>query len=573
MLGVAESRLGNLDEALSLLTDVTGTNPNLFEAQYWLSVSSRAAGDQSQALQAALRAVALKPGDSRALVQLGLCHTDLRRLPEAESAFRSAMDADPSAVPVDFFLSRCLQLQGRISEAKEILDSAILKLPSVEEPLVRYSQSLLSQENWIAAQAVAGLAVRLFPNSWKAHLSLGRAFLEDNRAAEGAEQLRQAVKLSPGNAEIHSLLGTALQSLGHFQEAAAQFQRALELDPMHAYAHFSVFQNRKATVDDRSSMTDMRRLAEDGRLGPPQLSNLHYGLAKAHEDLGEYGDAMSHYDEANRIQYSLKFRGRPFNRKAYADRTNQITSVFTSDLIEGSQGIGNNRDLPIFVVGMMRSGTTLVEQILSSHPEVGAAGELSFWPDNWRELLTSDGVGIDSEGIRRVSRRYLELLQEIAPGARKFVDKMLTNYFGLGMLRIAFPAAKVVHIRRHPVDTCLSIYATPNRANIEFIHDRSNIVFGYREYQRLMDYWRSILPSEALLDVDYEDLVTESERVSRKIVEFCELPWSDDCLRPQDNRRTVITPSVWQVRQPLYKTSIERWRKYEPWLGEFSELL
>ncbi len=152
------------------------------------------------------------------------------------------------------------------------------------------------------------------------------------------------------------------------------------------------------------------------------------------------------------------------------------------------------------------------------------------------------------------------------------VDKMPANYTGLGIIHLALPKARIVHIRRNPIDTCLSIYVTPNRAHPEFAHDRDNIVTAYREYERVMEHWKSVLPNGSVMDVEYEELVCNPEPVTRALIGFCGLPWSDACLMPHENLRTVVTPSVWQVRQPIYKTSMDRWRKFEPWLGAFREL-
>jgi hypothetical protein len=221
---------------------------------------------------------------------------------------------------------------------------------------------------------------------------------------------------------------------------------------------------------------------------------------------------------------------------------------------------------------MIRSGTTLVEQILSSHPEIGGAGEQTFWLDNWRSALTTGQEAVDPTGIQLAGSRYVALLNRIAPGKRRVVDKMPSNYPGLGIIYLALPKAKVIHVRRHPVDTCLSIYATPNRRHADFMHDRDNIVTAYRQYQRIMDHWRSTLPAGYLMEIDYEDLVCNSEAVSRTMIEFCGLNWSDACLRPEQNRKPVVTPSAWQVRQPIYSTSSGRWRRFEPWLGAFAEL-
>jgi hypothetical protein len=209
----------------------------------------------------------------------------------------------------------------------------------------------------------------------------------------------------------------------------------------------------------------------------------------------------------------------------------------------------------------------LVEQILSSHPKVGGAGEQRFWPNHRPELLRE---GADFHGL---GRQYVDRLQHVAPGFERVVDKMPSNYELCGPIHISLPKAKIIHMRRHPVDTCISIYTTPNRVPISFAYNRANIVFAYRQYRRLMAHWRSVLSPDAFLEVDYEAVVSDREGQVRRIAEFLELEWSDALLHHESTERNVLTPSLWQVRQPIYTSSIQRWKRYEPWLREFAELL
>ena len=221
---------------------------------------------------------------------------------------------------------------------------------------------------------------------------------------------------------------------------------------------------------------------------------------------------------------------------------------------------------------MLRSGTSLTEQILSSHPEVGGAGEQLFWSRNWERTLRADG-SFDLAAARGLGQEYLDHLHSLAPGAAAVTDKMPGNYMFLGLIHQALPDARIVHVRRSPIDTCVSIWATPNHMPQEGGNHKGNTVYVYRQYQRLMDHWRKVLPSERFFELDYERLVEDPEPVIRALLEFCGLEWNEACLRPQENKRAVVTPSAWQVRQPFYRTSVERWRKFEPWLGEFAELM
>jgi hypothetical protein len=215
---------------------------------------------------------------------------------------------------------------------------------------------------------------------------------------------------------------------------------------------------------------------------------------------------------------------------------------------------------------MPRSGTSLVEQILASHPEVWGAGELTFW----NSALTAADVELD---VGAIARDYLQLLAKLSPHARRVVDKMPENFRHLGLIHAALPEARIIHVRRHPLDTCLSIYFQDFKTSLAYATDLADLAHYYRQYWRLTDHWRSLLPREAMLEVSYEGLVANPEQWARKLLEFVGLPWDARCLEFHQTRRSVVTASKWQVRQKINATSVARWRHYEPYLGELRSLI
>ncbi len=577
VLGIVAVKKNDLGQALSVLQRVLELDPQSCDAPFWMSMALRRHGRLEEALQMARIAVANDDRKEHAHNQLGMCLLDLKQPKEALFHFDAAIRLNPRVGPFFDNLGRALQAQGRNAEAIQAFQQVLNIGPVRPAALFRLGDALMQEPNAAAAAQCAAAILQMEPHSVQGNLLLARALIGDGQVAEGAEYARKAIALAPANAVPVAYFGRALQSLGRIEEADEQFRRSIELEPRQGFAYHALVHNHKVKEDERPMVTKMEELSRDVGLPRREIIQLEYGLGKAHEDLGEYEKAMHHFDRANRIDHELKIGVAPFRKEELLETANFLISTFTADFLERHRRIGSNCDLPIFVVGMMRSGTTLAEQILSSHSDVGGAGEQLFWPENSgsseKLFITNRGESVlDERRLKSLTQTYLDLLRKIAPGKRCVVDKMNTNYLLLGLLNIAFPNARIVHMRRHPVDTCLSIWATPVANGINLCADKGNVVFAYQQYLRIMTHWREVLPKDRFLDVQYETLVSDRERVTKEMVEFCGLPWDNACMRPEDNTRSVKTPSVWQVRQPVYKTSMERWRKYEPWLGPFAEL-
>jgi hypothetical protein len=310
-----------------------------------------------------------------------------------------------------------------------------------------------------------------------------------------------------------------------------------------------------------------------------QCLRLHLAIGKAAEDLGDYALAMQHFDDADAVR-----RGAVrFDSAAFAIEIEGLIARFTPELIAPASELGSRDATPVLIIGMPRSGTTLVEQIVSMHPEVGAGGELHFWNQRGAEWHRSSAAGNESplvspqyrvsEFLAKAAPDYLGVLRAIAPKAARVTDKMPFNFLWAGLIHMAFPGALIIHCRRTAIDTALSIHQTHFRPGLAFPTGGEELVAYFRDYQRLIDHWRSVLPADRFIDVDYEDLTGAPEPVIRRIIAACGLAWDDACLRPESNPRAVNTPSKWQARQPIYRTSVARWRRYEPWLGPLRALV
>jgi LPS sulfotransferase NodH len=278
---------------------------------------------------------------------------------------------------------------------------------------------------------------------------------------------------------------------------------------------------------------------------------------------------MRHFDAADAVR-----RGSAsFDSSAFSIEIDRMIARCTPEFIARASELGSNDATPILIIGMPRSGTTLVEQIVSMHPEVGAGGELHFWNQRGAEWQRAGAAEDEFPFLAKAAADYLSVLRAIAPTAARVTDKMPFNFLWAGLIHVAFPRAIIIHCRRAAIDTALSIHQTHFHPSMPFPTGGAELVAYFRGYQRLINHWRSVLPADRFIEVDYEDLTRAPEPVIRRIIAACGLAWHDACLRPESNARAVNTPSKWQARQPIYRTSVKRWRRYEPWLGPLRALV
>ncbi|MBV8651067.1 MAG: sulfotransferase, partial [Alphaproteobacteria bacterium] len=514
-------------------------------------------------------AVLANPCDAVAHDHLGLVHLVAQRLPQAMLCFERALFLRPDFAFAHYSLGLALQSAGRHDEAGASYRRAVALAPHFGDAQAKLGDLLYAASERTEALACFRRASAADPQSTLARLNEAKILLDADDFAAAEQCLRQAIALDPSNTELHRALGVALRPLGRFAEAIACFEQALALDPWNTAAALGLVQSKKLTLAERDFVEQLEAaLRIDGATDRDRI-NLHFALGKAFDDLGEDAAAISHVDEGNRLmRQSISFDHAA--HKALIDRT---IAAFTADFISRHAALGCHSELPVFVVGMMRSGTTLVERILARHPDLRPGGELPFWGERAAELARAGPGGITAAATQSVILDYLALLETIAPDSRRVVDKMPHNFLLIGLIHWLFPEARIIHCRRHPVDTALSIYFTLFDRRHDFAYDRADIVAYYRNYARLMAHWRAILPSDRFLELDYEALVADPEGTARRLVAFCGLDWHEACARPETSQHIVKTASAWQARQPITAASVARWRRYEPWLGAFAELL
>jgi Flp pilus assembly protein TadD len=500
-----------------------------------------------------------------------LCEAGLARergeFDAAAELYEKVLLTSANSLPACAGLGIALHRMARPAQAIPYLVRAAS--PECDDPTVFVSlgQCYVSLGNFEAAISAFEQAVKLDPGSARTRLYLGYALTARNEILTAEASLQRAIELEPKLAPAHDLLAFVLPKLGRFEEARAHARTALDLEPSNiAYGFRFVYAGRvedsdRVIVDHFAHLESRESLTEKDRI------RLEFAAGKAMEDLGEYRDSAFHYVAANGLALNEMARtGKRFDAAEHGREVDYIVEGFRGAECFRPSSRGSSSELPTFIVGMMRSGTTLVEQILSAHPDVGGAGEVSFWleagPLAHQAVTRNAGNGEP----QRIAEQYLRLLESRCPGMARVCDKLPQNYMNLGSIHSILPEARIIHCRRDPRDVCISLFTTPFGIPPPFAYSADHIASAYREYQKLVRHWRTVLPTDRFLEVDYEELVTRREDTTRNMIAFMGLEWNDACLFPERNSRLVETPSQWQVRQPVYGSSIGRWKRFAEWM-------
>lgn len=414
------------------------------------------------------------------------------------------------------------------------------------------------------------------PDNPACHLVLGRclAALHQERAAIRA--VEQGLLLDPANTRAHRYLAELLARTGDTAAASKRLHEVLALDPKNAAAYYRLSELQPAARDD-PRIPRIEQLLAAATHGPRDRSRLAFALAKLLDQSGQYGKAFKWFVEGNRLRHEQG----GFDLKREADYVARARRFFSAELFTSRPDSGCQSDLPVFVVGMPRSGSTLVEQILSSHPEVTGIGESMLLPQvvaglpGWMPAgsVMPDAVAeIAPEAWSELGQKYLQSITALAPGAGRIVDKQLFNYTLVGLIRLMLPGAKIIHCTRDPMATCWSCYATAFGNDRGFTWSLTDLGNNYRLYAQLMAHWHQVIPG-GLLEVNYEQLVVDFENQVRRLLDFLDLPWSENCREFYKTDRSVKTSSKAQVRQPLYSSSLQHWKNYLEYLGPLEQAL
>jgi tetratricopeptide (TPR) repeat protein len=569
VLGAVLGTTGRKSEAVDAYQTAVALSPQDVGAHNNLGNTLKALGRLDEAEASYNQAIALKPDFAVAHNNLGNTLKALGRLDEAEASYNQAIALKPEFAVAHNNLGNTLKALGRLDEAEASYNQAIALKPDYAEAHNNLGNTLKALGRLDEALANYNQAIALKPDYAVAHNNLGSTLKALGRLDEAEASYNQAIALKPDYAVAHSNLGNVLRELGRADEALANYNQAIALKPDYAEAHRYLTLIKTYEVQDEQ-YSKMEELYLDENLSEEQRCHINFGLAKVCEDLGNFEQAFAHYTEGNGLRKKLL----NYDINQDAELFKQLKSSYPKiekNLLEPDT-LSKNL-MPIFITGMPRSGTTLVEQIISSHLQVTGAGELNFAKQFGAAIAT--GINeVNNQSLLDFRHNYLSKLQNVSNGNLIVTDKMPQNFRYIGLLAAAFPEAKIIHVKRNPAAVCWANYKRYFVSkNIGYCYAIDDVISYHKLYENLMDFWRSTL-SKRIYNLDYEQLTVNQEPETRQLIEYLGLDWDENCLSPQNNTRRVATASNLQVRQKVYQGSSEQWKKFQPFLnGAFDGFL
>lgn len=635
-------------EAEALARRLTATFPSSGTAWQALGASLKSQGRVAEAVSAQRQAVTVAPLDAVGHYVLGDNLMALQQPVMAIDSYRRAITIKPDFLDAHFKLGNALAVQNRLSEAIEAYRRVVAIRPNFVEAHANLGFTLMSAGQYVEAEPHLRQALASHPNGAAIHNALGVVLYGQNRMAEAETSFRRVVALSPQDAEAYANLANALRELGSFAEAESHYRQAIALNGDFARVHFDLaglhyLQDRftdaeqsyrralelkptyveacnnlgrcvrkqgrldearecfeaalvidPGSVEAYCNLAPLRTFTQD-QPEPDRLDQLAsklpalsentrirywFALGKMREDLGRYDDAFAAYAEGNRLKY-IQISPNEAGKIALIEH---VRAVFDEAFFADRPKPVATGKAPIFIVGMPRSGTSLIEQILSTHPDIHGAGELPDLESMLFALATEAGKPVDayphvaatlsSNDLLRLGEVYIERIWKLAPEATHITDKMMSNFLHVGMIHLMFPNAKIIHAMRDPMDSCFSCYANLfAKNNLDFTYDLGSVGRYYARYIQLMQHWQRVLPAGTILELRYENMVADIEGQARRLLAYLDLPWDPLCLNFHENKRIVKTASAAQVRKPVYKSSVARWKHFESQLGPLLDVV
>jgi len=576
-MGNALDAQGKPDEAAECYRQALQIDPCLLEAINNLAAILNVQNQPVEAISYCKEALRIKPDCVEAYNNMANALNTQGKSDEAVECYRKALRIEPDNAESCNNLGALLCEQDQVDEAIAYYRKALQSNPRHAQAHYNLANALSSQEKLEEAIACYHKTLQINPNHTEAYNNMGVSLQGLGRSQEAITCFEKTVQLDPGYADAYSNLGESLKKTGHSNEAIGYFQKSLQLDPENVETYKRLSECKKKQPADEAFAV-LESLKGKKQHSTNENMIIHFVLGKMYEDIADYEKSFHNYHIGNELRKQCKEQGSDIDN--YEEDVRDFIEVFDEDFFASRRHFGIDSDVPIFIVGMPRSGTTLVEQILSSHNQVFGAGELKdistllcdLMKQNEEKTFRQFVETLSRDTSINLARQYLNNIRSLSEDACRITDKMPQNFSRLWLITLLFPHAKVIHTRRNPLDTCLSCYFHDFTEGHGYKNDLRTMGHYYRLYEQLMDHWHKVLPI-SILDVQYEELVRDQEANSRKIVEFCGLEWDDNCLEFHKNKRLVRTASTVQVRKKMYSTSMGRWENYTKFLGPLREAL
>lgn len=558
----ALNNLGNVyldqrknDEAEKWYRRAIANKPDYAEAHNNLCVALMNQSRYDEAVMHGRYAVSFKPDYADAYINLSDCLRNLGHIDDARKAIEQAVILRPESAEVHMDLADVLLMQDKYGDAEVELKKVEGMIPDSPRTYIKLSNVQERANKIEEALTTVDKAVEMNPEMPEAYMRKGHIYHIANRISEAEENYKKALSLVPKSPGVLLALADLYLTKGNLKKAEEYALRARKLSSdmpglYHILAHIKKY---KKGDPDFKKMLELEKIIESS--GVEQASILNYALFEAYEDIGEYKKAFAHLKKAN----DYKRITIPYDHQQQKLAFDQTKETYTGKYIKSLEGKGCKSKVPIFILGMPRSGTTLTEQIISSHPDVFGAGELQI-----TSMLEREVGLLNEDNCKRMGEFYVKQLKKLDPTkkAKHITDKMPGNYASIGLLVSILPNAKIIHCRRDPIDNCLSCYKQNFARGQYWSYNLEELAAHYKLYDDLMDHWRKVLPGR-FLEVQYEETVNNFEEQARKLIDYIGLPWHKACLEPHKQKRAVLTASKTQVIQPVYKTSVKAWKRYE----------
>ncbi len=570
---VALHQQGDFTKAEQLYRAILKKSPHDPDANHLLGLLSHQAGANESAIELISQAIAIDPNAATYHSNLGIVYKSMGNLDNAVSSFQNAIRLAPNYADAYFNMGNLCRENGEPHQAIDHYRQTIKLQPNHPPALNNLGQVLEKNDHLDEAKAAYQIALRIKPDYPEALNNLGNVLSKQEHPDQAISCYRKALTIQPNYTEALCNLGIAYEQFGTITKACDCFRQTVSIKEDYTEAYRMLAGVKKFTDYHDKDLQQMEMIAARQNLSTQQRMHLDFALGKAYEDLGEYKKAFISLKEGNHIKRTTL----NFSIDLETKQMETIKEIFTKELQESLHGVGNQDKTPIFITGMPRSGTSLVEQILASHPKVYGAGERHYLSNTLEERQTDNTSSFPSwvtniapTIFADLGTEYLVKIRKLEQEAPHIADKMPHNFLHIGMIKLILPKAKIIHCQRDPMDTCWSIFKNYFTGSHPYAYNLNELGQYYLLYQNIMQHWQETLPNNYILNVHYEKLVTSQEEETKRLLAHCELPWHKDCLNFHKTARSVRTASSSQVREPIHDKSIKKWQCYKSELANLA---